>query len=139
MDKKTTVKIIIPVIIGLVIGLSMYYISKEKKVSTMLKNAAKELNEKAPYRTQNNIRLDSASTSGESVFIYHYSIVNADKSKIDLTSAKKVMKPRMIKTVKASSELKAFRDNNVTLDYRYYDKNGEFVTNIAITPELYNK
>ena len=138
MNKKNRVKIIIPVIIGLAIGILVHYTSKETKVSALLKNAAKELNNKAPYKTQNNIRLDSASTSGESVFIYHYSIVNADKSKIDLSSAKKIMKPRMIKTVKNTPELKDFRDNNVTLDYRYYDKNGAFVTNITITPELYN-
>ncbi len=33
--------------------------------------------------------------------------------------------------------MKAFRDNNVIMDYYYNDVNGEFITKVSITPDEY--
>ena len=39
--------------------------------------------------------------------------------------------------IKASEEMKPLRDNDVTFEYIYYDKEQQLVTNITITPDKY--
>ncbi|MDO3695756.1 hypothetical protein QVZ41_12975 [Wenyingzhuangia sp. chi5] len=83
-------------------------------------------------------RLDSASAKGVTNFTYYYSLLNLEKSEVDLESVDEIIRPGIIENVTNSPELKIYRDNNITMDYKYYDKNGEFVTLISVTPELYN-
>ncbi|MCC4230394.1 hypothetical protein [Zunongwangia profunda] len=47
------------------------------------------------------------------------------------------MKPNLTKSVKTSSDLKEFRKHKITMSYNYFDKNGEFITNIDVTPAMY--
>jgi hypothetical protein len=51
----------------------------------------------------------------------------------------KYIRPGIIENVKNGPELREFRKNKITLDYNYFDKNGEFVTQISVTPEMYSK
>ena len=34
-------------------------------------------------------------------------------------------------------DLKEFRKHKITMSYNYFDKNGEFITNIDVTPAMY--
>ncbi|WP_187294261.1 hypothetical protein [Olleya sp. ITB9] len=56
-----------------------------------------------------------------------------------MDTVNKYIRPNIIENVKNSPDLKTYRDNNISLDYRYYDKNGVFTMEISVTPELYNK
>ena len=64
-------------------------------------------------------RLDSVSAKGKTSFIYYYTLINAEKLEVNLDTVNKYIRPNIIKNVKDSPELKIFRDNNITFDYKY--------------------
>lgn len=102
-----------------------------------LREAALELNKQTPMHIDAYIRLDSASSKGKTNFIYHYTLFDMEKSEVNLDTVDKYIRSGIIENVKHSPDLKVFRDNNITMDYRYYDRNRELVTEISVTPELY--
>lgn len=102
-----------------------------------LKEVALELTRKSPMQIDRFTRLDSASSAGKTNLIYYYTLFDIDKSEVNLDTVNKYIRPGIIENVKTHPDLKVYRDNNITLDYNYYDKNGNFVTEISVTPDLY--
>jgi len=130
--------------IGIIVGmiafaLSYYGVQQlfKKDLESELKSAALELNKQTPMQVDQFSRLDSASTKGKTNFIYHYTLIDLEKSEVNLDTVNKYIRPNLIENIKSSPELKVYRDNNITMDYKYYDKSGVFVTKISVTPELY--
>ena len=112
-DKPKKKSNIIGITVGVIAFLISFYAVKQlfkKDIATELKNVAIEMNKSTPIAIDQYTRLDSASSKGKTNFIYHYKM-----------------------------KLQTYRDNNITLDYKYYDKNGAFTMEISVTPELYNK
>jgi hypothetical protein len=68
---------------------------------------------------------------------YNYTLVNLDKYEVNIDTVIKYIKPGLINNVKTNPDLKAYRDNKVTMAYNYKDKNGVFVLKINVTPDLY--
>lgn len=102
-----------------------------------MKKAAEEVNKKCPVVLDEYSRLDSASTIGDKSFLYYYTLVDLEKSEVNLDTVNKYIRPYIINNVKTNPELKPFRNHQVTMDYNYYDKNGVFVTKISVTPDMY--
>lgn len=111
----------------------------KKDLEAELKNAALELNKETPIQVDQYTRLDSASTIGKTNLIYYYTLLETEKSEVNLDTVHKYLRPSIIENVKNSPQLEVYRNNNITLDYKYYDKNGDLVTEISVTPELYKK
>ena len=103
-----------------------------------LREVALELNKQSPMEIDQYVRLDSAASKGETNLVYYYTLFDMERSEVNLDTVNKYLRPGIIDNVKINPDLKVFRDNNITLDYRYFDKEGEFVTEISVTPELYN-
>lgn len=108
-----------------------------KPFDKQMKEAAIEVNKKCPMVVDEYSRLDSASAIDDKNFLYYYTLVDIEKSEVNLDTVNKYIRPNIISNVKNTPELKVFRDNKVTIDYNYYDKNGVFVTKISVTPEIY--
>ncbi len=132
--------------IGIVVGMVAFALSYygvqnlfKKDIESELKNAALELNKQVPIQLDQFTRLDSASTIGKTNFIYYYTLLESEKFEVNLDTLNKYLRPTIIDNVRNSSELKIYRTNNITMDYKYYDKYGIFVTEISVTPELYKK
>ena len=140
-NKKTKKGLITQIIVGITAALCSYYFTQKlftkKDLLTELKTAALEVNKITPMQIDQFSRLDSASTKGKTNFIYHYTLIDIDKSEVNIDTVNKYIRTDIIDNVKNSSELETFKDNNVTIDYRYYDKNGEFTLEISVTPEIY--
>lgn len=102
-----------------------------------LKEVALELNKQTPMQIDQYTRLDSAASKGKTNLIYYYTLFDMERSEVNLDTVNKYMRPAVVENVKNNPDLKIFRDNNITLDYKYYDKYSEFVTEISVTPELY--
>ncbi|MDB4534690.1 hypothetical protein N9242_07450 [Vicingaceae bacterium] len=131
----------IGIIVGMIFFALAYYGSQQlfiKDLESELKNAALELNKQTPMIVDQFSRLDSASTIGKTNFIYYYTLAEIEKSEVNLDTVNKYIRPNIIENVKNSPDLKFYRDNNITLDYKYYDKNGKFALEISVTPEIYN-
>ena len=81
--------------------------------------------------------LDDTINGSDFIFLSVPTPSNPDGS-VNLDTVNKYIRPNIIENVKNSPDLKFYRDNNITLDYKYYDKNGKFALEISVTPEIYN-
>ena len=132
-------------IIGIIIGIIAFAISYfgvqqlffKHNLESELINVAKELNKQTPVQVDQYSRLDSVSAIGKTNFRYHYTLFNLNKTDVNLDTVNKYIRTGLIENVKNNPSLKIYRDNKITLDYKYYDKKGEFVTEISVTPDLY--
>lgn len=104
-------------------------------VESQLQAAAKETNKDCPIMRDQWTRLDSCSVEGASTFNYYFSILQIIVT--DTTSLKSQIKPQIIETVKTHPSTKIFRDNDITLVYRYNDEKGKYLFTIVATPEDY--
>lgn len=139
-NKSTKKGKTIGIIVGAIAFAISYYAVKQFFKSDLelnLKKVATEFNKKGPQQIDQYTRLDSVSSIGKTNFIYHYTLINIEKSEVNLDTANKYVRPSIIENIKTSPELKIYRDNNITMDYKYYDKNGDFVIDISVTPEIY--
>ena len=105
-------------------------------LENQLKKAVVEVNNAAPMQVDEYTRLDSAAMVKKDGFAYYYTL-NLTKEDVDLDTVNKYVRPRVIEQVKTSKDLKGFRDNDVTLYYRYYDTNAQYVMEFKITPDIY--
>ena len=139
-DEKSKKGTIVGLIVGIIaFALSYYGVQQlfKKDIGSELENIALELNKQLPMRIDEYTRLDSTATKGKSSFIYYYALFDLEKSEVNLDTVNKYIRPRIIEDVKNSPELRYFRDNKVTLEYKYFDKEGVYVMEISVTPELY--
>lgn len=132
-------------ILGIIVGVAAFAISFygiqqvfKTDLESELKNVALEINENTPLQLDELTRLDSASANGKTNFIYYYTLVDITRAEVMLDTLNKYLQLNVIEGIKTSPELKPFRDNNITLEYRYYDINGDVVTEISAGPETYN-
>lgn len=128
------------VIIGVVVVVIGYFVVQElfkNDAGDELRQAAVELNQKAPMQIDRFTRFDSASTKSGTNFIYYYTLVRSEKRDLNVDTLRKNMQSKLIENVKTNPDLKGFRDQNITMDYIYFDKDGELTVKIAVTPDLY--
>lgn len=140
IEQKSNKGKLVGIIVGSITFALAYYGTQQlfkKDLESDLKKAAAEVNKQTPMQVDQFTRLDSASTIGKSKFIYYYTLIGIEKSEVNLDTVAKYVRPTIIENVKNTPELKVFRDNNITMDYKYYDKNGNFVNEISVTPDLY--
>lgn len=140
-EKTRKGKAVVMIVGMIAFALSYYGVQQlfKEDLESELKNAALELNKQTPMPIDQFSRLDSASTKGKTNFIYHYTLFDLEKSEVNIDTVNKYIRPNIIENVKNSPDLEIFRDNNIIMDYKYYDKNGLFVTEISVTPELYKE
>lgn len=131
-------------IVGMLVGmiafaLSYYGVQQlfKKDLASELEDAASTLNKQVPMQVDQYTRLDSAASKGKTNFMYYYTLLELKKSEVNLDTVNKYLKPGIIENVKNSPDLKVFREKDIIMDYIYYDKNGSFILEISVTPELY--
>ena len=107
--------------------------SVDKKMSTV----ATEMNKTCPMMADEYSRLDSATTFPDKIFQYNFTLVNLEKSEVNLDTVKKYVEPGILNNAKTNPAMQPLRDNKVTLVYNYMDKKGVFVLKITVTPDMY--
>lgn len=128
------------VVLSLLATLSLVSCKKENVVDAELKAVAASMNKMTPQVLNDGIRLDSVSAQPNQTLKYNYTLtddVHENVSAEDIEKFKKESKDGALKIIKASPEIKEFRDRNVTMEYVYYDKNGKKTTDFKITPAEY--
>lgn len=141
-DDKTKRRKTIGSIAGIVaFGLAYFGVQqlffKAPTFDQAMMKAASELNKTCPIMVDQHTRLDNAAAMPNNIFQYNYTLVNLDKSEVNIDTVKKYVEPGLINNVKTNPDLKVYRDNKVTMAYNYRDKNGVFVLKITVTPDLY--
>lgn len=116
--------------------------NKEKTIDDELKEAAISMNKLTPQILNDGIRLDSVSAEPNKVFKYNYTLTQDVKENVteeEINTFKKEAKEGAVNAIKTSADMKEFRDNDVTLKYSYYDKNGKPTADFTVTSSEYKK
>ena len=82
-------------------------------------------------------RLDKVTLPSKTVFQYNYTLINYEKTEIDTVKIKSNLEQNIIQLIKTNPQMEYQRQNKVTMNYIYNDKNGDYLMSIIITPELY--
>ncbi|MCD7901961.1 MAG: hypothetical protein LUH22_19550 [Bacteroides sp.] len=98
---------------------------------------ADELNKSTPMQLDEYTRLDSVNTVKDERIRYYYTLFLYDKNELDMSSIEENIAPHIIHTIQTSPEMKKLREENITFDYIYFDKNGEVAYQLSVTPEMY--
>jgi hypothetical protein len=98
---------------------------------------ANEFNKNCPMNIDEYTTLKNAVALPNKTIQYNYILVGITKAEVKIDTVKKYVFPGVLQNVKSNPEMKFFRDNKVTLNYYYSDKNGEFVTQYVVKPEMY--
>lgn len=122
------------------LSLALTSCKKEKTIDDDLKEVAANINKTAPQNLADGVRLDSVSVQPGKIFRYNYTLtddVNESVTPEQIETFKKTAKEGALQVIKTSPDIKEFRDNDVTMVYTYYDKNGKPTTDFKITPQEY--
>ncbi|ALR31539.1 hypothetical protein ATE47_13885 [Chryseobacterium sp. IHB B 17019] len=114
--------------------------NKEKTIDDELKEAAANMNKLTPQILNDGVRLDSVSALPNKIFKYNYTLTDDVKESVtpqEIETFKSQAKEGAIRVVKTSADMQEFRDNDVTLQYSYFDKNGKPTADFIIKPEEY--
>ena len=122
-------------IIGTWIGI--YLFRGNNDFDTELMAAASELNKQCPMMVDKDTRLDNAMGGPGKVFTYNYTLINHSLAQLNIPDLQAYLRPRLIANAESSADMKSFRDNSVTLVYRYNDKDNKSAFEVRITPEEY--
>ena len=131
-----------------VLGYFTYQKLEENKVFATIENVintaknplqliANEMNKSCPMMVDEKTRLDKVTLPSKTVFQYNYTLINYEKTEIDTVKIKSSLEQNIIRLTKTNPQMQYQRENNVTMNYIYNDKNGDYLMSIIITPELY--
>lgn len=113
---------------------------KERTIDDDLKEVAASINKTAPQILTEGVRLDSVSAQPGKIFKYNYTLTDDIKENVspeEIETFKANAKDGALKVIKTSPDIKEFRDNDVTMIYVYYDKNGKQTADFKIAPSEY--
>ncbi len=138
-NKKFDLKTFLGFIIGFII---MFFVSQsifKPSIDKQLAEVANEMNKTCPMNVDEYTILKNVIALPNKTLQYNYNLIGITKAEVNLDTVKKYVFPRVLQNVKSNPGMKLFRDNKVTLNYYYSDKNGVFVTKYIVKPEMYEK
>lgn len=116
----------------------MYFTeAKPADYQLQLRCEASVVNCTAPNMVDEITRLDSSRALPGKIFETNYTLITYEKAKLNAEKFTELLKPSLIDNIKENADLKSFREHKAVISYKYYDKNGELITNISITPNDY--
>lgn len=130
--------------VGILIGIAFFAVSylgiqrlffKGDGFDNTLVRMANEANKNCPFMVDRETRLDNTTTKPGKVFQYNYTLVHRDRSTVNTAELRNYLIPRIWNNLRTSPDMKIFRDHQVTLVYCYKDKNGNYLTEVKVTPD----
>ena len=138
--KVVNYKALIGIIVGATAFLAASFLVQQLRSPSfdkvMLKTAS-EINKSCPIMIDSETRLDNTITLPPKVFQYNYTLVNIEKKTVDITALKDYLEPNITNFVRTNPDMKFQRDNKVTINYYYQDKDRNYLFTISVTPEQY--
>lgn len=133
INLKTTLGYAVGFIIVIFIVLSFF----SPSINEQIEEKAKEINNSCPMVVNQHTVLKSVAALPNKTIRYNYTLVNMKKNEVKIDTVKKYIFPCILENVKTNPVMSFLRENKVTLKHYYSDKNGKFVTEYDITPEMY--
>ncbi|MDR3457576.1 MAG: hypothetical protein P4N60_09035 [Verrucomicrobiae bacterium] len=104
-------------------------------LNARLARVAANMNERLPLLADPETRLDKVTAGPGAQLTYAFTLPNRDKGTLDLPAFEKAIRQNLINNYQTNSSLAELRAAQVKLDYQYKDKNGQFISEIAVTPK----
>lgn len=110
-----------------------YVMSGFSSKNVQLEKMAAEMNKDCPKQMDAETRLDSANVF-DNTFQYNFSLVNFSKEdpSVDIESVKNFVETNAQHNLDSNTQMKYFREKDVTVKYNYKDKKGEHVFDFSI-------
>ena len=102
-----------------------------------MRKTATEINKLCPILVDSETRLENTIVLPSNVFQYNYTLMNIEKGSIDIALLKNEMEPDITNFVCTSPDMKVLRDNKVTINFQYSDKDGNHLFTISVASKLY--
>ena len=142
MEKKGKNKLVVQGIIFAVsfaiafFGANYFFSKKDKTPDAMLLENSLKANKDLPKMLDSETRLDSTSVEN-STLKYHHTLINTikDSSAMDFEVIKMQMSKKAQDNFDTNPVMKDYRENNVTLQYIFNDKNNNEVLEYTIKPK----
>lgn len=134
--RKFDLKAIIGFIVAFVVVFFATQYFFKPSLDKQLVEIASEMNRSCPMNVDKYTTLKNVVALPDKTLQYNYSLV-ISKEEIKIDTVKKYFFPSLLLNAKTNPGMKIIRDNKVTLNYHYADKNGIFVTEYLITPDMY--
>jgi len=106
----------------------------QPSVESEIVKLCSDLNAQCPIIADKDTRLDSLAPGVGKNYSYNYTLVNMEKSTIDVDALKSKLEPLVTNRIKSSEQMKAIFVKNISVSYRYSDKNGLFLFEFTIKP-----
>lgn len=130
--------IILSVLVAVLVGFFVQqFFFSGSGIDKALMLSASELNKTCPVYVDNETRLDNAVALPENTLQFNFTMVNRTKDSVDTQKLKEILAVQLLNSIKTNPALKIHRDNNVTFNYSYNDKDGQFVMLISINAAMY--
>lgn len=136
IDKKK----IIGIVVGVITFFFIFYFTQQLFSPSFDKQMVKmtsEWNKNCPMMVDQYTRWDNSLALPNKILQYNYTLIDIERSEVNLDTVRKYIEPGIINNIRTNPDLKSFRDNNITFQYNYRDKNGEFVWMLKVTPDKY--
>lgn len=131
---KFNIKELLIVILGIaIIGLS-YWSQQSEEVDTsysVMQEVAESINEDLPEMVDEDTRIDYV-TGGDDSLTYYYTLINNESTDFEYGIFQKDIKQGMIKNICINPDYDFYKENNIVLNYNYFDKNKNFIDKITI-------
>jgi hypothetical protein len=133
---------IVPIVVGILTFFIAFYFTQQlfnnsNSFDDVLMQTASEMNKNCPFMIDQETQLDNTHALPNNVFQYNYTLINLEKQNVDIDQIKSYLEPKILNNVKSDPNMKVFREKEVTINYNYKDKHGDFILLISATPEKY--
>ena len=109
--------------------------SDRMSIDEGLVKLADQINKMMPMTVDSETRWDSVVPGPNRTISYHYTLVKRSKDELFPDKFVAYMRPRLVNNYKTLEAMKSLRDSGVVLEYRYFDKDGEYITSITVDPK----
>lgn len=111
--------------------------SEKNNIQKVMEKEAATVNSQCPVMLDKITRLDRCEVIPPKTFKYYYTSFQKDSS--DTISIKKRLEPIMIKAIKNQVVMEPYRKSGVIFQYIYNNPEGEYLFQIKIGTDEYNK
>lgn len=136
-SKRLNIKSSLGFAVGFVVMFFLTQYLFKPSIDEELVEFSNEFNKNCPMNVDQYTTLKNTVALPNKTLQYNYILEGMTKTEVNLDTVKKYVFPGILENVKTNPDMKLFRDNEVTLNYYYMDKNGVFVTEYKIKPEMY--
>jgi hypothetical protein len=116
---------------------TQYLMKIMKSDSNELEKVAAEINKSCPVLIDKETRLDKVVLKNDTVFQYHYTLVNIENKdkNFDVEKIKQYVKSQSQENLDLNAAMKYQRENKIELKYVYNDKSNHFLFDFTIRHE----